>query len=97
MWAVDAHSERSGLQGEEIFVIAEHLENAGRLLDALLLNPGAEPIEESAQAQLVAAVASVVVHDMESEEVVRFGLLTDSLHEVVELFEIEAASQVDTV
>ena len=97
MWTVDAHGERSRLQGEQIFIIAEHLEHFGRFMDALLLNPCAEPVKESAQTELIAAIASVVIHNMESEEVVRFRLLANSLHKVVELFKIETTSQVDAV
>lgn len=94
---VDAHGERSRLQGEQIFIIAEHLEHFGRFLDAFLLYPSTEPVKESAQTELIVAIASEVIDNMESEEVIGLRLLANSLHEVVEFFKIETTSQVDAV
>jgi len=66
---VDAHRETAGGKWVQIFIVAEHLEDPGRLRDAFLLDPHAEPVHEASQAELVLSVLSKLVNDMVPEKV----------------------------
>lgn len=81
----------------EVFVVAEHLEDFRSLLQALLLDPGTEPVEEATQTELVLSVASVFLQHLVPKEVGCLFIMANFLHEVVKLSDVKTTAHLDSI